>query len=765
MTNLTIGNNVTSIAEYAFYDCYDLTNVTIGNNGPSPNGGCYIGYEAFEDCSMITLKIGNNVSSIEEYAFEECYNLQSLMLGTNVTSIGEEAFDDCYKLTNAIIGGGAIAEDAFEDCEDLTNLTIGPNVTSIGYYAFEDCYALRNLVLPDSVTGIGDEAFEDCYDLTNVTIGKGVTSIGSDVFDYCYGLANVTFGPNVGSISEWAFYYCTNLTGLYFQGNAPAVASTAFTYWNGSRYVNVSNITVYYYAGATGWGSTFDGYPTVELSPDSLQVTLGPTAARNAGAQWQLDGGINQKGGVTTLDNIAPGSHTVSFTPVSGWITPSNQTVTITNGEAASVVGLYTPTNTPANGLILLTNGYGTILHAAWSNILTIGKKYTVTAVPHSKNVFIFWAGGTNQPYSVLSASARYTFTMESNLVLAANFITNPFIAATGIYNGLFSTTSGVTEETAGMLKNLTIRQDGSYSGTILINGGRHGIGGKFDLAGLATNKILRTVSRGGPLRVEMTLDWSDSPSQVTGLVFGTNVSGTNEVPWTANLTAYLATNDLHPAQYTMLIPPDTNNAPPTSSPGGDGYALITNHAGTARITGALADGTVLSQTAPVSQGSYVPIYANLYASNGLLLGWLDLDVTNTTGNNLTWIHPVTTNGLYQNGFTNILPASQIQLSLWTNPPGDIDLLANLSMLETIYDTNALTNIAVTTSASGEVTGTSVSGSIKLKTGLFKVTIGSGASKVTGYGAVLLNATNGNATNSGGYFLTPQDAQAIELEP
>jgi hypothetical protein len=264
---------------------------------------------------------------------------------------------------------------------------------------------------------------------------------------------------------------------------------------------------------------------------------------------------------------------------------------------------------------------------------------------------------------------------------------------------------------------------------------------------------------------VALSIDSDDSPPEVTGVLYGTNGSGTNAVPWTANLIAYLATNDLHPAQYTMLIPPDTNNAPPTSSPGGDGYALITNHAGTARITGALADGTILSEMAPVSQGSYVPIYANLYASNGLLLGWLDLDVTNTTGNNLTWIHPVTTNGLYQNGFTNILPASQIQLSLWTNPPGDIDLLANLSMLETIYDTNALTNIAVTTSASGEVTGTSVSGSIKLKTGLFKVTIGSGASKVTGYGAVLLNATNGNATNSGGYFLTPQDAQAIELEP
>ncbi len=763
MTNLTIGNNVTSIGEYAFDDCYDLTNVTIGNNSPSPNGGCSIGYEAFYDCSMTTLTLGNNVTSIGDYAFEDCYNLRTLTLGTNVTSIGYEAFYDCYKLTNAIISSGAIAEYAFEDCEDLTNPTIGPNVTSIGYEAFEYCTNLGNLTIPDSVTGIGDYAFEDCYDLTNVTIGKGVTSVGYEVFSYCYDLTNVTFGPNVGAISEYAFYYCTNLTGLYFQGNAPAVASTAFIYWNGSKYVNSTNVTVYYYAGATGWGSTFDGFPTVELSPNSLQVTLGPTTARDDGAQWQLDGGINQNGVETTLANLPPGSHTVSFTPISGWITPSSQTVTITNGEAASVVGLYTPTNTPGNGLILLTNGYGTISHSAWPKILVAGKKYKVTAAPDLKNLFAFWTGGTNQPYAVLSASAGYTFTMESNLVLAANFITNPF---TGIYNGLFSVSNGVTEETAGMLEGLTIGTKRTYSGKVLINGGSHAITGSFNSAGRATNLIARPASQGGPLLVEMTLMTSDnSAPQVIGTVSGTN----NGVPWVAdNLQADLAANTLPSAQYTMLILPDTNNAPPSASPGGDGYALITNYAGTAKnpasakakITGALADGTTFSQSVPVSQNGYAPVYASLYSKRGLLLGWINLDSSTTAGVGLTWIHPALTTGLYKNGFTNTLLASQIPLSLWTNPPPNLDLLTNLLTADVINATNAV-NIAVMTSASGQITGTSVSGSIAPKTGLLKVTIGGGgASKVTGYGAILLNATNG-----GGYFLTETNAQAIELGP
>ena len=182
-----------------------------------------------------------------------------------------------------------------------------------------------------------------------------------------------------------------------------------------------------------------------------------------------------------------------------------------------------------------------------------------------------------------------------------------------------------------------------------------------------------------------------------------------------------------------------------------------------AKITGALADGTTLSQTAPVSQGSYVPIYDSLYGNKGLLLGWINLDISNPAGNNLTWIHPVTTKGLYQSGFTNVLLTSQILLSPWTNPPAGLDLLTSLLTVDTISDTNAVTN-TVMTSAVGQISGTGVSGSINPKTGLLKVTLGSGADKTNGYGAILLNATN-SATNGGGYFLTKTNAQAIELEP
>jgi uncharacterized repeat protein (TIGR02543 family) len=528
----------------------------------------------------------------------------------------------------------------------------------------------------------------------------------------------------------------------------------------------------------TAWGGFVTEQPLVSIG--SLQVTINPVEAATAGAQWQVDGGTLQNSGAT-VTNLSVGNHTVNFTTISGWTTPSDQTVSVSANSTATTTGTYVNV---LNYTITLSASPSTGGSVNGGGTFALGSSQTVTATANSGYRFIGWTGdasGTNNPLTV---------TLDTNLDITANFATtstnftltvitnghgtvspnlNGFLPVKGTYNGLFFTTNGVTEQTAGMLKGLAINQKGRYTGTLLINGGSHAISGSFGLAGQATNHISRPAGQGGPLTVEMTLlSLSNSAPQVAGTVSGI----TNGVPWEADLTADLATNTLPSAEYTGLILSDTNNAPPNLSPGGYGYFLVTNYAGTARnpsaatarITGALADGTTFNQTVPVSQDGYVPIYANLYGAKGLLIGWFNLDLTNTAGVGLTWIHPARTTGLYQNGFTNILFPNQILLSPWTNPPANIDLLTNLSILDTINDTNALMDFTVTISNDfkfGEVSGPMpLSGCINPKTGLLKVTIGSGANKTNGYGAILLNATNG-----GGYFLTKTNAQVIQLGP
>ena len=66
-------SDITSIGEYAFYDCTSLTSIEI------PNSVTSIGTWAFRDCNGLTsVTIHNNVTSIGERAFSYCSGLTSI---------------------------------------------------------------------------------------------------------------------------------------------------------------------------------------------------------------------------------------------------------------------------------------------------------------------------------------------------------------------------------------------------------------------------------------------------------------------------------------------------------------------------------------------------------------------------------------------------------------------------------------------------------------------------------------------------------------
>ncbi len=75
-----------------------------------------------------------------------------------------------------------------------------------------------------------------------------------------------------------------------------------------------------------------------------LTVTLSPVEAVVAGARWQLDDdGIWRESG-TSLPNISPGAHTLTFKAVSGWTAPAPQTITMPEGQSYSYdAPVYTP--------------------------------------------------------------------------------------------------------------------------------------------------------------------------------------------------------------------------------------------------------------------------------------------------------------------------------------------------------------------------------------------------------------------------------------
>ncbi len=179
---------VTSIGDFAFYYCSDLTSVTIPNSVTSIGGG------AFEGCSGLTsVTIPNSVTSIGSGAFRGCTSLTSVTIPNSVTSIGGWAFDNCSGLTSVTIPNSvtSIGDFAFYYCSGLTSVTIPNSVTSIREGTFYNCRSLTSVTIPNSVTSIGYEAFLGCTSLTSVTIPNSVTSIGYSAFRGCSGLTTV----------------------------------------------------------------------------------------------------------------------------------------------------------------------------------------------------------------------------------------------------------------------------------------------------------------------------------------------------------------------------------------------------------------------------------------------------------------------------------------------------------------------------------------------------------------------------------------------
>ena len=115
-----IPNSVTTIGDYAFYGCADLTSVTI------PDSVTSIGFYAFSQCySIASVTIPDGVTSIEAGAFSYCSNLTSVEIPNGVTNIRYGLFRDCRGLTSINIGSGVtrIEYDAFLSCNSLVNIT------------------------------------------------------------------------------------------------------------------------------------------------------------------------------------------------------------------------------------------------------------------------------------------------------------------------------------------------------------------------------------------------------------------------------------------------------------------------------------------------------------------------------------------------------------------------------------------------------------------------------------------------------------------
>lgn len=283
LTNVTISSGVIGLGELSFKNCVSLTDIMVDTNNPVFSGvggvlfdkdqttlvqypqgktaGCYavpagvqsIGYGAFYDCTELTnLSLPAGLENIGDAAFSGCTKLAAARIPKGVTNVGVEAFSGCQSLTqlvipdsvvnlgfsaffacggatNATIGNNvrAIGNSTFASCSSLSSVTVGNGVASLGINAFEYCQSLASLTLGSSLTNIGDSAFSYCFALPDVTIPNGVTTIGSQAFWYCDSLSTINLPASVTSIGDRVFEFCGGLTAITVDPGNPAYESNA----------------------------------------------------------------------------------------------------------------------------------------------------------------------------------------------------------------------------------------------------------------------------------------------------------------------------------------------------------------------------------------------------------------------------------------------------------------------------------------------------------------------------------------------------------
>lgn len=243
LTTVVIGNGVTNIGDDAFETCDVLSSLTFGS------GVEHIGYRAFKGTAISgNVVISSPIRYIGEEAFKGVSTIYELYVeNPSELTVGNYCFYGCEGLNGAYFGEGLISleESAFDCCYNMTWVTLPEGLEKLGAKCFARS-ALYELTLPTTLTTMEYSAFRYCGNLQGVHIPAGVTVMEDAVFADCGSLTWLWFEETISIMRDNAFSGSNNLSAIYYGGSADA------WYYNVSKGNNSILSEVALYADYTG---------------------------------------------------------------------------------------------------------------------------------------------------------------------------------------------------------------------------------------------------------------------------------------------------------------------------------------------------------------------------------------------------------------------------------------------------------------------------------------------------------------------------------
>ncbi|MEQ1748564.1 MAG: choice-of-anchor D domain-containing protein [Prosthecobacter sp.] len=245
---------------------------------------------------------------------------------------------------------------------------------------------------------------------------------------------------------------------------------------------------------------------------------------------------------------------------------------------------------------------------------------------------------------------------------------TTDTITITPLPNGVIGSFIGMVKSKGILGGNLNGRIDftaastGAISGSTTIGTSKYPFAGKLDTTGVQPTAAI-TIPRANAIALNLNLIFApdinaiDPTSSMSAGIIGASVTGWRQVWRTTGALPINPATSVAKRYNFALNPPEIAGLPEGSGYGS--FTLATN--GTLTVTGKTSENDTFTTAGFAGPHGQVLVYQSLYATNGALVGLLDIDPlnsgapTDTLTGDLTWSRPADSTSRYSpNGFSKI---------------------------------------------------------------------------------------------------------------